>query len=39
MNPSLFIKYLHELTTMWFIAGIIGRQLVRYLARRSDDIH
>lgn len=39
MNTYLLIKYLHELTAMWFIAGIIGRQLVRHLARRSDDIH
>ncbi|HNB52555.1 MAG TPA: hypothetical protein PK530_11455 [Anaerolineales bacterium] len=38
MNTYLLSKYLHELTAIWFIAGINGRQLVRYLARPSDDI-
>ena len=38
MNTYLLIKYLHELAAMWFIAGIIGRQLVRHIARQSDDI-
>jgi hypothetical protein len=38
MNSYLFLKYIHELAAFWFIAGIIGRQLVRHLARRSDHV-
>lgn len=38
MNSYLFLKYLHELAALWFIAGIVGRQLVRYLARQSDHV-
>jgi uncharacterized membrane protein len=39
MSLYLVVKFLHELAAFWFIAGIIGRQLVRHLARRSDNIH
>lgn len=39
MNGYLWLKYLHELAAIWFIAGILGRQLVRYLARQSSDVH
>jgi uncharacterized membrane protein len=39
MNGYLWLKYLHELAAIWFIAGILGRQLVRYLARQSGDVH
>ena len=39
MNSYLWIKYLHELAAFGFIAGILGRQLVRYLARHSGDVH
>jgi uncharacterized membrane protein len=39
MNDYLWIKYLHELAAFWFIAGIIGRQFVREVARRSSDVH
>jgi uncharacterized membrane protein len=38
MNSYLFLKYLHELAALWFIGGILGRQLVRYLARQSGDV-
>jgi uncharacterized membrane protein len=39
MSFYLVMKFLHELAATWFIAGILGRQLVRHLARRSDNIH
>jgi uncharacterized membrane protein len=39
MNSYLWIKYLHELAAFWFIAGIVGRQLVRHLARQSGNIN
>ena len=38
MNSYIWLKFLHELVAIWFIAGILGRQLVRHLARQSDDI-
>jgi hypothetical protein len=39
MSTYPVFKFLHELAAFWFIAGIIGRQLVRHLARRSDTVH
>jgi uncharacterized membrane protein len=39
MNLYVWLKYLHELAAFWFIGGILGRQLVREAARRSDDVH
>lgn len=39
MNLYVWLKYLHELAAFWFIAGIVGRQLVREVARRSGNIH
>jgi uncharacterized membrane protein len=39
MNAYLLLKLLHILAAFWFIAGILGRQLVRAVARRSEDIH
>lgn len=39
MNGYLWLKFLHELAVFWFFAGIIGRQLVRAVARRSDDVN
>lgn len=38
MSSYAFLKLLHELAAFWFVAGIIGRQLVRYLARHSGNI-
>ena len=34
----LFFKLLHVLTAFWFITGILGRQLTRAQARKSEDI-
>jgi len=34
----LFLKLLHILTAFWFITGILGRQLTRAQARKSEDI-
>jgi uncharacterized membrane protein len=39
MNTYLFLKYLHELAAFWFIAGILGRQLLRHLARQGSDVY
>lgn len=39
MNSYVVLKYLHELAALWFISGILGRQLVRHLARHSGDVH
>jgi uncharacterized membrane protein len=39
VNAYLVLKLLHILAAFWFIAGILGRQLVRALARQSEDIH
>jgi uncharacterized membrane protein len=39
MNDYLILKYLHELAAFWFVSGILGRQLVRHLARQSGDVH
>jgi len=34
----LFFKLLHILTAFWFVTGILGRQLTRAQARKSDDL-
>ena len=34
----LFFKLLHILTAFWFITGILGRQLTRAQARKSEDL-
>jgi uncharacterized membrane protein len=39
MNLYSILKLVHVLLAIWFLAGIIGRQLVRALARKSGDIH
>ena len=39
MNVYLFLKLMHVLAAFWFIAGILGRQLVRTLARSRDDVN
>lgn len=38
MNDYLWLKLFHELSAFWFIAGVVGRQLVRYQARQGDDV-
>jgi uncharacterized membrane protein len=39
VSAYLILKLLHVLAAFWFIAGILGRQLVRSLARGRDDVH
>jgi len=39
VNVYLFLKLMHVLAAFWFIAGILGRQLVRTLARSRDDVN
>ena len=39
MNVYLFLKLMHVLAAFWFIAGILGRQLVRTLVRSRDDVN
>ena len=39
MNVYLFLKLMHVLAAFWFIAGILGRQLVRSLAYRRNDVN
>jgi uncharacterized membrane protein len=39
MNLYSILKLAHVLAAFWFIAGIIGRQLIRAHARSSQDIH
>lgn len=39
MSVYLFLKLLHILAAFWFIAGILGRQLVRSLACNRDNVN
>ncbi len=39
MNLYSILKLVHVLLAFWFLAGIIGRQMVRALARKSQDVH
>ncbi len=34
----LFVRFLHVASAMWFIGGILARQIVRAYARRTDDV-
>ena len=34
----LFVRFLHVASAMWFIGGVLARQIVRAYARRTDDI-
>ena len=34
----LFIRFLHVASAMWFIGGILARQIVRAYAGRTDDV-
>lgn len=38
MNWYFVIKFLHIVTTIMFVGGIFGRQLVRAYAKKVDDI-
>ena len=38
MNVFLLVRFLHVVSAMWFIGGILARQIVRAYAKRSDDI-
>ena len=38
MTTYLLLKLLHILAAFWFISGILGRQLVRALARRRTAV-
>jgi hypothetical protein len=39
MSWIIFVKYLHIIAAMMMIGGGFARQLVRGIARKSDDIH
>jgi uncharacterized membrane protein len=34
----LFVRFLHIASAMWFIGGILARQIVRAYAKRTDDV-
>ena len=34
----LFVRFLHVASAMWFIGGILARQIVRAYAQRTDDV-
>jgi uncharacterized membrane protein len=34
----LFVRFLHVTSAMWFIGGILARQIVRAYAERTDDV-
>ena len=34
----LFVRFLHVASAMWFIGGILARQIVRAYAKRTDDV-
>ena len=34
----LFIRFLHVASAMWFIGGILARQIVRAYAKRTDNV-
>lgn len=38
MTTYNLLKFLHILAAFWFIAGLIGRDLMRSVARQTDDI-
>jgi uncharacterized membrane protein len=39
VNLYSILKLVHILVAIWFLAGVIGRQMVRAVARESEDIH
>lgn len=38
MNLLLVVRFLHIFSAIWFIGGILARQIVRAYARRTDDV-
>ena len=38
MSLLSLVRFLHILSAMWFIGGILARQIVRLYARRTDDV-
>jgi hypothetical protein len=38
MSLLLVIRFLHILSAIWFIGGVLARQIVRLYAKRTDDV-
>ena len=38
MSLFLWVRFLHVASAMWFIGGILARQIVRLYAKRTDDV-
>ncbi|HEX6269844.1 MAG TPA: DUF2269 family protein [Anaerolineales bacterium] len=38
MSLLLIVRFLHILSAIWFIGGILARQIVRAYAKRTDDV-
>ncbi len=38
MSLFLWVRFLHVASAMWFIGGILARQIVRAYAKRTDDV-
>jgi uncharacterized membrane protein len=39
MNSYLFLRFLHLISAVVFLGGIFARQLVRTLAKQTDNVH
>ena len=39
MSLLLAVRFLHILSAIWFIGGILARQIVRAYAKRTGDVH
>src|SRR5918996_2807275 len=38
MSLLLAVRFLHILSAIWFIGGVLARQIVRLYAKRTDDV-
>jgi len=38
MSLLLLVRFLHIISAIWFIGGVLARQIVRLYARRTDDV-
>lgn len=38
MNVFLLVRFLHIISAIWFICGIVARQIVRAAAKKSGDV-
>jgi len=38
MSLLLLVRFLHIASAIWFIGGVIARQIVRLYAKRTDDV-